>query len=121
MRPPTGENDVATIQANDLRRGMNVYYNGAPCRVLEIEIRTPGKGRAFVQAKLRNILDGTQREVKFSTADQVDEASVESRGWTNFTATLMARCSWTSSRTSDDARRRRARRRESCYPRRCVG
>jgi len=58
---------------------MNVYYNGAPCRVLEIEIRTPGKGRAFVQAKLRNILDGTQREVKFSTADQVDEATVESR------------------------------------------
>ena len=79
MRALRGEDPVPTIQANDLRRGMNVYYNGAPCRVLEIEIRTPGKGRAFVQAKLRNILDGTQREVKFSTADQVDEASVESR------------------------------------------
>jgi elongation factor P len=68
-----------SIQANDLRRGMHVYYNGAPCRVLEIEIRSPGKGRAFVQAKLRNVLDGTQREVKFSTADQVDEAAIETR------------------------------------------
>ena len=68
-----------SIQANDLKRGMHVYYNSAPCRVLEVEIRSPGKGRAFVQVKLRNILDGTQREVKFSTADQVDEAAIETR------------------------------------------
>lgn len=67
------------MQANEMRRGMNVMYDGRPFRVMEIEIRTPGKGRAFVQVKLRSILDGTQRELKLSTADQVDEAPIESK------------------------------------------
>ena len=67
------------MQANEMRRGMNVLYDGRPYRVMEIEIRTPGKGRAFVQVKLRSILDGTQRELKLSTADQVDEANIESK------------------------------------------
>jgi elongation factor P len=67
------------MQANELRRGMNVMYEGKPFRVLEIEIRTPGKGRAFVQVKLRSVLEGTQRELKLSTADQVEEAPIESR------------------------------------------
>ncbi len=67
------------MQANELRRGMNVMLDGRPFRVMEIEIRTPGKGRAFVQVKLRSILDGTQRELKLSTADQVDEAAIESK------------------------------------------
>lgn len=67
------------MQANELRRGMNVLIDGRPFRVLESEIRSPGKGRAFIQVKLRSILDGTQREIKFSTADQVEEAAIESR------------------------------------------
>ncbi len=67
------------MQANELRRGMNVLLDGRPFRVLESEIRSPGKGRAFIQVKLRSILDGTQREIKFSTADQVEEAAIESR------------------------------------------
>jgi elongation factor P len=67
------------VQANEMRRGMNVMIDGRPFRVMEIEIRTPGKGRAFVQVKLRSILDGTQRELKLSTADQVDEAPIESK------------------------------------------
>ena len=68
-----------SVQANEMRRGMNVMFDGRPFRVMEIEIRTPGKGRAFVQVKLRSILDGTQRELKLSTADQVDEAAIESK------------------------------------------
>ena len=58
---------------------MNVLLDGRPFRVLESEIRSPGKGRAFIQVKLRSILDGTQREIKFSTAEQVEEAAIESR------------------------------------------
>ena len=67
------------MQANEMRRGMNVMFDGRPFRVMEIEIRTPGKGRAFVQVKLLSILDGTQRELKLSTADQVEEAAIESK------------------------------------------
>jgi len=67
------------MQANELRRGMNVMIDGKPYRVLESEIRTPGKGRAFIQVKFRSILDGTQKELKLSTSDQVEEAAIESK------------------------------------------
>jgi elongation factor P len=67
------------MQANELRRGMNVMLDGKPYRVMESEIRTPGKGRAFIQVKFRSILDGTQRELKLGTGDQVDEADIESK------------------------------------------
>jgi elongation factor P len=67
------------IQATALRRGTTVIHEGVPYRVLEFEHRTPGNKRGFVQTKLRNLLDGTQREVKFSAADFVERAIVETR------------------------------------------
>jgi len=70
---------VATIQANGLRRGTAVIHDGTPYRVLEFEHRTPGNKRGFVQTKLRNLLDGTQREVKFSANDFVERATIEAR------------------------------------------
>ena len=56
-----------------------MIYEGVPYRVLEFEHRTPGNKRAFVQTKLRNLLDGTQRAVKFSAGDFLDRAHIESR------------------------------------------
>jgi len=67
------------MQANELRRGMNVMLDGRPYRVMESEIRTPGKGRAFIQVKFRSILDGTQKELKLSTGDEVEEADIQSK------------------------------------------
>ncbi len=67
------------IQATALRRGTSIIYEGVPYRVLEFEHRTPGNKRGFVQTKLRNLLDGTQRAVKFSTNDSVERAIVEAR------------------------------------------
>ena len=70
---------MATIQANGLRRGTTILHNGVPFRVLSFEHRTPGNKRAFVQTKLRNLRDGTQREVKFSSTELVERAAVETR------------------------------------------
>jgi elongation factor P len=67
------------IQATGLRRGTTVVYEGAPYRVLGFEHRTPGNKRGFVQTKLRNLLDGTQRDVKFSATDFVERVIVETR------------------------------------------
>ena len=67
------------IQANGLRKGTAIIIDGAPFRVLDFEHRTPGNKRAFVQTKLRNLIDGTQREVKFSSTDFVKRAHVEVR------------------------------------------
>ena len=54
-------------------------YGDAPYRVLEFEHRTPGNKRGFVQTKLRNLLDGTQRAVKFSATDVLERAIIETR------------------------------------------
>jgi elongation factor P len=70
---------MAGIQANDLRRGTAIIYQGAPHRVLEFEHRTPGNLRAFVQAKLRNLIDGTQKDVRFSATEFVERAVIETR------------------------------------------
>lgn len=70
---------MAVIQANSLRRGTAIIRDGVPYRVLSFEHRTPGNKRAFVQVKLRSLLDGTQRDVKFSSTEQLERAGVETR------------------------------------------
>ena len=70
---------MADIQANALRRGTAIMHGGVPYRVLTFDHRTPGNKRAFVQTKLRNLLDGTQRDVKFSSTDHLERAAVDTR------------------------------------------
>jgi elongation factor P len=65
------------MQANDIRRGMIIIYNGLPHRVLDFQHRTPGNLRAFVQAKLRNIKNGSSSEVRFSSTENIERASLE--------------------------------------------
>jgi len=40
---------------------------------------TPGKGRAHVQTKLRNVIEGTQTEVRFRSTDDVDKVMLETK------------------------------------------
>jgi len=64
------------MKANDIRRGTVIMYNGAPHRVIDFHHHTPGNLRAMVQTKLRNLLSGTQTEVRFSSTEEVEEADV---------------------------------------------
>ncbi|HYP25817.1 MAG TPA: elongation factor P [Blastocatellia bacterium] len=65
------------MNANDIRRGMIIMYNGSPHRVLDFQHRTPGNLRAFVQAKLRNLRNGSSTEVRFSSTENIERASLE--------------------------------------------
>src|SRR5207253_4622307 len=49
------------MQANDIRRGIVIVFNGDLCKVMEFNHHTPGNLRAMVQAKLRNMRTGNQR------------------------------------------------------------
>ena len=46
------------MNASEIRKGIVLFYNGAPHRVLEFQHRTPGNLRAFVQARIRNLKTG---------------------------------------------------------------
>jgi elongation factor P len=62
--------------ANDLRKGMAIRYNGNPAIVLEVQHRTPGNLRAFVQAIIRYINTGKSADVRFSSTEKVDLVGV---------------------------------------------
>jgi elongation factor P len=58
--------------ANDLRRGMAINYNGDISVVLDMQHRTPGNLRAFVQATLRSIRTGKSSDVRFSSTERIE-------------------------------------------------
>lgn len=62
--------------ANDLRKGMAIRYNGNPAIVLEVQHRTPGNLRAFVQAIIRYISTGKSADVRFGSTDKVETVEV---------------------------------------------
>ena len=64
------------MKASSIRKGVVLMYNNAPYRVIDFHHHTPGNLRAMVQTKLRNILSGTQTEVRFSSTEDVPEADV---------------------------------------------
>ena len=65
------------MQANQIRRGMIIMYNGEPNRVLDFQHRTPGNLRAFVHVKLRSIRSGSSAETRFSSTDNIERAVLE--------------------------------------------
>lgn len=51
---------------------MAIMYNGDICVVLDMQHRTPGNLRAFVQASLRSVRSGRSSDVRFSSTEKVD-------------------------------------------------
>jgi len=65
------------IQANDIRKGMVILYEGAPCKVMEFHHHTPGNLRAMVQTRLRNLLTGNSFEHRFRSIDSLEIVMLE--------------------------------------------
>ena len=63
--------------ANDLRKGMAIRYNSNPAVVLEVQHRTPGNLRAFVQVIVRYINTGKSADIRFSSTEKVDLVDVK--------------------------------------------
>ena len=67
------------MKATNIRRGNIIRHNNGLYRVLAMDHVTPGKGRAHVQTKLRNLRDGTQTEVRFRSSDDVEKIALETK------------------------------------------
>src|SRR6186713_666381 len=63
--------------ANDLRKGMAIKYNGNTAIVLEVQHRTPGNLRAFVQAIIRYISTGKSADIRYSSTEKVELVDVQ--------------------------------------------
>lgn len=67
------------MQANKLRPGTVLNHEGHLWLCLESTHRTPGNKRAFVQAKMRNIKDGSQKDFKFGSTEALDQISLRTK------------------------------------------
>jgi elongation factor P len=67
------------MKATNIRRGNILRIDGVLWRVLSMDHVTPGKGRAHVQTKLRNLIEGTQTEMRFRSTDDVEKVALESK------------------------------------------
>ena len=68
-----------SIQATRLRKGNLVKMNNELYRVLDVTHLTPGKGKAFVQSRMRHVKAGTQLDHKFRSVDVVERAVLDDR------------------------------------------
>ncbi|OGQ13461.1 MAG: elongation factor P [Deltaproteobacteria bacterium RIFCSPHIGHO2_02_FULL_40_11] len=67
------------ISATQLRVGMVIKENGGLHRVMYVHHATPGNKRGFIQAKLRNLDSGLQKEMRYASSDKVEKAHLDHR------------------------------------------
>src|SRR5476649_1503344 len=65
------------MNANDLRKGLVILFDGDLCKVMEFRHHTPGNLRAMVQAKLRNMRTKNQFEHRFRSNDEIEQAFID--------------------------------------------
>lgn len=59
------------ISANDIKNGTKIEYDGGIWVVIKNPVHTqPGKGGAYVQVEMKNILTGTKVNKRFSSAER---------------------------------------------------
>lgn len=67
------------INATQIREGMVLLIEDELYRVTWTMHRTPGKGNACMQTKLKNVINGRNLEKRFLSSERVEKATLETR------------------------------------------
>lgn len=67
------------IDVNQLRKKTNFTLNGELYKVQDYEHRKPGRGKATIRVKVRNLRSGALTEMTFNSGESVQDIRVESR------------------------------------------
>ncbi len=65
------------IGMSELKKGLKIEIDGIPYRITEYQHVKPGKGAAFVRAKIKSFLDGKVIEKTFHAGDKCEEPRSE--------------------------------------------
>ena len=65
------------IAAGDFRNGSTFEIDGNVVSIVEFQHVKPGKGAAFVRAKIKNIITGAVTERTFNPSEKFQEAFIE--------------------------------------------
>ncbi len=67
------------ISSNDFRTGVTIEIDGGVWQVVDFQHVKPGKGSAFVRAKLKNVKTGAVVERTFNAGEKLPRAHVDQR------------------------------------------
>lgn len=67
------------ISMSELKKGLKIELEGIPYRITEYQHVKPGKGAAFVRAKIKSFLDGKVIEKTFHAGDKCDEPNLQEK------------------------------------------
>lgn len=67
---------MANYNTNELKNGLKIMVDDAPCNIVECEFVKPGKGQAFTRLKTRNLKTGRVVERTYKANDTFPSADV---------------------------------------------
>lgn len=67
------------ISAGEFRKGITFEMDGDIYEVIDFQHVKPGKGAAFVRAKIKSILTGTNKETTFNPTERFTRAIIETK------------------------------------------
>lgn len=67
------------ISANDLRKGITFEYDGDVYQVIDFQHVKPGKGAAFVRAKIKSVMQGGNKDVTFNPNEKFEQAIISTK------------------------------------------
>ena len=70
---------MASIDVNQISKGMKVEIEGEPYEIIDYEHVKPGKGQAFARIKLKNLMTGNVIEKTYKVGEKLDLADFEER------------------------------------------
>ncbi len=69
------------VNANSLRVGNVIEFENQLWKVIKREHVKPGKGGAYIQAEMKNIVTGNKTNTRYNSSEDVDVAYVEQKNY----------------------------------------
>ncbi|QLC21698.1 elongation factor P [Parasphingopyxis sp. CP4] len=69
------------ISGVDIRPGNIIEYEGGLWKAVKIQHTQPGKGGAYMQVELKNLVDGRKNNVRFRSAETVEKVRLDTRDY----------------------------------------
>lgn len=67
------------ITAGDIRKGIQIEWEGGVWNIVDFQHVKPGKGAAFVRTKLKNVMTGAVVETSFNPTAKFARATIETK------------------------------------------
>jgi elongation factor P len=69
------------ISGVDIRPGNIIEYEGGIWRAVKIQHTQPGKGGAYMQVEMKNLIDGRKTNVRFRSAETVERVRLDTKDY----------------------------------------